>query len=180
MQLSSRQIALPELMVTVRPRATRVGRLADFPDRVERGTGGSLILRAEIERRSPMVISDLLGPHGFDQQRGANVFHRGLSNRRFWCARMVCLNGFPIMHVPRRASGAASAEAGEKLNLISPADVDGTEVYRGATTVPGEFGGTSARCGGIVVWTCEGWRGNVRNTIPARRARWSKVVSIRG
>jgi hypothetical protein len=157
-QLYDRPIELAEMVVTVRPRAVRVGRLADFRDRVERGIGGSFIHRDEIERRSPMLISDLLGSHGFDQQQGdsPSVFDRGLVSRRFACAPMVYLNGFPITHVAARASPEAIEEAGVKLNLINPADVEGIEIYRGAGTVPGEFGGTNARCGVIVVWTREG------------------------
>ena len=36
---------------------------------------------------------------------------------------------------------------------ISPREVAAVEVYKGAATLPGEFAGSDARCGAIVVWT---------------------------
>jgi hypothetical protein len=34
--------------------------------------------------------------------------------------------------------------------------IQGVEIYRGAAEVPGEFSGTDASCGVIVIWTKRG------------------------
>jgi len=38
-------------------------------------------------------------------------------------------------------------------NFVSPGEIVGMEVYRGASEVPAEFGGSVGRCGAIVIWT---------------------------
>lgn len=42
------------------------------------------------------------------------------------------------------------------IDEINLADIVGIEVYRGASEIPGEFGGSNARCGVIVLWTRRG------------------------
>lgn len=42
------------------------------------------------------------------------------------------------------------------IEEIHLADVAGIEVYRGASQIPGEFGGSDARCGVIALWTRRG------------------------
>ena len=44
-------------------------------------------------------------------------------------------------------------------------DVEGIEVYTGAADVPGEFAGTGAGCGVVVIWTIAG---PVKKTAPTR------------
>lgn len=41
-------------------------------------------------------------------------------------------------------------------NFVSPAEIVGMEVYRGASEVPAEFGGSVGRCGAVVIWTGSG------------------------
>ncbi|RMH14199.1 MAG: hypothetical protein D6701_11515, partial [Gemmatimonadetes bacterium] len=48
-----------------------------------------------------------------------------------------------------------SLERGD-LDLIRPEDIEAIEVYRGASEVPAEFGGSDAGCGAIVIWTRRG------------------------
>lgn len=38
-------------------------------------------------------------------------------------------------------------------NMVTPAEIAGVEVYRGASELPAEFGGSVGRCGAIVIWT---------------------------
>jgi hypothetical protein len=37
-------------------------------------------------------------------------------------------------------------------------DIEAVEIYRGAASVPGEFGGSDAACGAVIVWTRRGGR----------------------
>ncbi len=41
-------------------------------------------------------------------------------------------------------------------NFVTPSEVAGIEVYRGASELPAEFGGSVGRCGAIVIWTGPG------------------------
>ena len=43
-------------------------------------------------------------------------------------------------------------------NFVTPAEIAGIEVYRGASELPAEFGGAVGRCGAIVIWTGPGIR----------------------
>ena len=43
-------------------------------------------------------------------------------------------------------------------NFVTPSEVAGIEVYRGASELPAEFGGSVGRCGAIVIWTGPGMR----------------------
>ena len=40
--------------------------------------------------------------------------------------------------------------------LVPVRDIQAIEVYTGASDVPGEFAGTNAGCGVIVIWTTNG------------------------
>lgn len=42
---------------------------------------------------------------------------------------------------------------GDIMDLVRVSDLEGVEVYRRASEVPGEFGGSDARCGVVVLWT---------------------------
>lgn len=44
----------------------------------------------------------------------------------------------------------------EILNVTPPSHIEAIEVYRGASEMPAEFGGTDARCGVVVIWTRRG------------------------
>ena len=44
----------------------------------------------------------------------------------------------------------------EILNVTPPSHLEGLEVYRGASEMPAEFGGSDARCGVVVIWTRRG------------------------
>jgi hypothetical protein len=45
----------------------------------------------------------------------------------------------------------------ESLDVfVSPGEVAGLEVYRGAAEIPAEFGGSTGQCGAIVIWTGRG------------------------
>jgi hypothetical protein len=39
---------------------------------------------------------------------------------------------------------------------VAVRDIEGIEVYTGAADVPGEFAGTDAGCGVVVIWTRNG------------------------
>jgi hypothetical protein len=157
LRMNIQAVALPALEVVADRRAHPVARLEGFHLRARQGLGGGFIHREDIERRNPFVLSDMLPEHGIDVERSGRGVRVGLLNRRFSCAPLVYIDGalttplFVDAGHPRAIMGA-----GEAVNMIHPSDVEGVEIYRGPATVPGEFGGYTARCGVIAIWTRAG------------------------
>ena len=53
-----------------------------------------------------------------------------------------------------------NASSNESIdNFVHPSEIAGVEVYRSASEVPAEFGGSVGRCGAIVIWTGSGGGG---------------------
>jgi hypothetical protein len=118
------------------------GRMADFFRR-KRAGWGQFITRQDIERMTPLRITDLLwGAPGvwmtYDRWGQAVVFFRGQLSRGGRC--------FPAIYIDRhRLPGDLSLD-----EWVWPDAVEGIEIYRSAVTTPPEFSGG---CGAIVVWT---------------------------
>ena len=119
--------------------------LSDFFDRSERGFG-HFITRAQIEKRNPMNLSDMLrmvpGARLIPSRTG------GTSTLRF--ARAMAGRDCP----PQYWVDGVKTWA---LNIddIVPQDVEGIEIYSGASTVPPQFNtkeGTTI-CGVVLIWT---------------------------
>jgi hypothetical protein len=145
LRLSQRAVALEGITV----RAERSPIHADFHRRMRQALGGTFIGREELERYQNRTVADaivrlggaFLGGGG----RGLGGFvvlrrHEGPS-----CQPAVFIDGVQIRANPM-----------ELLFEMHPGSVEGIEVYQGAATVPGEFGGSSAQCGVIAVWTRRG------------------------
>jgi hypothetical protein len=144
-------IPLAPLEVTARPSTPRRNAaLSAFLQRAERGIGGVFIMPDEIERRSPRNITDLLATTA-----GLLVMQDVLMNQRTQCPPTVYLDGVRLNHLSESSDGAL-AEAFEAANLVPPTSLEGIEVYRGAATVPGEFGGSRAGCGVVPLWSKHG------------------------
>jgi hypothetical protein len=76
-------------------------------------------------------------------------------NRRYSCPPLVYIDGVLVTHTSfsGKGVGEAAGEAAAAIDMVHPLDVAGIEIYRGPAQTPGEFGGSNARCGVIVVWT---------------------------
>ena len=61
------------------------------------------------------------------------------------CYPKVIIDGFEVSH--------GSGEPARLDELISPVNIRGIEVYRGAAETPLQFGGASSPCGVILIWT---------------------------
>lgn len=156
LRMGPQPIALPEIEVVARARPPRVGRIAGFYERAERGFG-TFLTRDDIERRGAVRLAHMLAEHGMEvTQVGGSAFSVGIVNRRTSCAPMVYIDGIRITRVQRRGEARAIFEAGEAVGLVDLLDVEGVEIHRGSSTVPGEFGGSTAHCGVILIWTRSG------------------------
>ena len=121
--------------------------LQGFYDRKGRDMGGRFLTRDDVEQSTPARTSDLLQRMGGFQVTGSNIV-----NRRLGCVPSIYLDGMRIFD-QSRSSDSGSTEAFRAVNLTSPSDVEGIEVYMGPSTVPGQFLGPTSGCGVILIWT---------------------------
>jgi hypothetical protein len=129
--------------LTVEAERRSAGRRFDeFRQRMARGVG-SFITKEDIERRNPSNLMDMLrtlrGVHA--ECQGSNCIVR-FSGQPTSCEPKYVLDNLP-----------SDSWIVESLN---PRDIEGVEVYRGASEMPAEYGGSDAACGAIVVWTKSG------------------------
>ncbi len=163
-ELSADPIELAPIVVT----AVREKRLElqGFYDRRELGEAigaGVFLTRDDIEDAGAIRVTHYLGRIPGVRTEctgGANNnctirMTRGapsLSRRAEYGCRNanVYLDGVRVI---RDGGGGESID-----NFVTPAEIAGIEVYRGASELPAEFGGAVGRCGAIVIWTGPGIR----------------------
>lgn len=126
-------VRLPDLEVAETPNLP-----ADFLRRSREG-GGRYFHRAEIERRDPRTVGDLL---------------RGVAGMRVDCRGPVCRAVFARSSrncQPAYYMDGIPVDA-SVVWLQPPRDLDGVEVYSGPAEMPPELN-RSASCGAVVLWT---------------------------
>jgi len=151
----------PILVEATGPRAPRgVGREA-FEERRRLGFG-RFIDSTELRRLEFLHLPDVLRRHTsiYIENIGSFGGGKALSGRsrnqsgRYDCYMQVYLDGVQIFRGGR--AGADVALRGDAPNLkelIGVSGVEGIEVYHSAAETPAEFGGATAACGTIVLWT---------------------------
>jgi hypothetical protein len=136
---------LPEEVVHAASDPTR-GKMGPFNRRKSRGVG-SFITRAEIEKRQPASISELLRtlpgvnisqrmagePQPVHMQRSVN------SSMQSTCVVQIYVDGQPYPN--------------GNLDDFEPLTLEGVEVYRSASEIPADFRTKDATCGLISLWT---------------------------
>jgi len=137
---------LPQVMeavnVSVAERHRRQ-RIEDFYWRRARGIG-TYFTREEIQSRRASVPSDVLrtakGIRFVQTRSGTGIRFSSATNMRTPCAPMIWIDG-------QRAPGM-------EVDEIPLNDIEGIELYNGASTTPAEFWQANAvQCGTVVVWT---------------------------
>jgi hypothetical protein len=131
--------------MTVEEATRRRQLLSDFYDRMSRGFG-HFITREQIEKRNPMNLSDMMR-----MVPGAKLVPLAGTNQsalRFTraqighdCPPQYWVDGVKAFNL--------------NIDDIVPSDVEGIEIYPGASTVPPQFNtrdGTTI-CGVIIIWT---------------------------
>ncbi|WP_310571695.1 TonB-dependent receptor plug domain-containing protein [Gemmatimonas sp.] len=139
------QIAQNIAAVKVVGRRDLTGPMAGFYKRLQAG-GGRYFTQAEIEKRQPNRMSDLLR-----SVPGIRIEPRGFENkvriRGSRCSPLVWIDG----------QGLFAAEF--DLDAVDPRSFEGIEVYSGPASVPIEFQGNqrmSSACGTIILWSRRG------------------------
>ena len=141
-ELANLGIMLDTVRVTARLYTSR--KLAEFERRMRSGLG-HYILEADIERRRPMFLTDLLRmvpgvsvmPSRFG---GEDVLMRADITGR--CRPEVFIDGARMFNDPSFPLNS----------IVATQDIRAVEVYSRSLTVPPEFGSMS-QCGAIVIWT---------------------------
>jgi hypothetical protein len=114
------------------------GRLDEFYEHKRQSRLGYFFERAEIERRRPVHVSELLRSLGAVHVAPAGTI--GNTVRVRGCRPMVWLNG---LRMP-------DAEVDE---VAQPSDVDAVEVYVSMTGMPARLVDLVGKCGAVVIWT---------------------------
>lgn len=143
------------LQIPLRPAAQRLarvvvnatrdrytGRLAGYYQRLERGTQGQFITRADLDREKPPQLTDMLQRQpGVHLSRGRPGPAR-LQMRGRECVPLVWLDG-------------VSLSGGDvDLDAFAPTTIEGIELYLGAS-VPSRYTGVrgQSECGVILLWS---------------------------
>ena len=136
--------------------ATRVRRLEikGFYERKYWGemvSGGTFYTAADIERRRPVLISHMISDEsgikltcGMRRSKCRLVNTRrsvGFANED--CVMSIYLDGSWINRNPRDTID----------DFVIPVEIAGLEIYKGAASLPAEFGGYASGCGVVVIWT---------------------------
>jgi carboxypeptidase family protein/TonB-dependent receptor-like protein len=120
------------------------GRLGGFRERAQRRAFGHFISREDIERRHPLLVSDVLRTVPGIEVLPSPTGFGNIIRTTEGCVPNVFLDG---VYFPLR---------GESIdNLISPWELEGVEVYPHITGAPVEFQRVGSSCGSIVLWTRE-------------------------
>jgi len=122
------------------------GKMGPFNRRMARGVG-SFVTRAEIEKRQPASISELLRylpgvsisqrmagePQPVHMQRSVN------SSMQSSCVVQIYVDGQPYRN--------------GNIDDFAPLTLEGVEVYKSASEIPADFRTRDATCGLIALWT---------------------------
>ena len=175
--LEQRAAALGAVEITERTIAPGSGGLAGFELRRLRGMG-KFITRADIEQRAPLVFLDLVGGvpgvRIIAVSQGRHIVKMGRATPMLRGASrpveanevlgdeagIIAENDCPVIFyldgVRLNNSSDRSLERVEAIYRLPVELIEAVEVYRGASELPAEFGGSDARCGVVVVWTRRG------------------------
>lgn len=161
-ELSADPIELEPLVVTVlRERRLETQGFYERKEIAEKVGNGIFLTREDIRRANPVRVSHLLG-----QLPGIQLECSGMG----YACRIKMTGGNPSLG-SRAESGCINSNvyvdgvrvlrdnqaSPEPLdNFVIPSEVAAIEVYRGPSEIPAEFGGSTGRCGAIVIWTGNG------------------------
>jgi len=137
------------------------GRLADFYRRRDAGQGHH-ITRAEIDKRNPFRLTDLLRTiPGVDVAPDA-LGSKTVRMRGARCAPLVWLDGYPM------STGYLDPD------FFSPRSIEAMEIYSGVATTPQSLlgAGRLGSCGVIVIWSRT-------DDVPVRRGRGEAEAEAR-
>ena len=142
-RIAADAIPLDPLVVIAQAKVRYLDRVG-FYDRQRTGFG-YFLTRKDIRMRYSQRMTDLLrsipGVRVVGRPPSQDVVMRG-SN----CLPQIVVDGV----IARRGGDRALMYIDD---FVIPMDIEGLEVYRGASELPAEFGGKTSGCGVIAIWT---------------------------
>ena len=154
LMLRPQSVELDQIDVTASAAAVP-SRLEGFERRRRGRSGGQFITREQIERRQSSRTTDFLrGVPGIQMVDSMGVTI-AISSRGAK-TNLLSRNRPVEACVVRVGVDGTIKDPMFGINLITPADIHGIEVYAGAATIPPEFNssaGRNAQCGLIMIWT---------------------------
>lgn len=138
-------------------RVTGLGRLDGFDQRRVNSIGGRFVTGDEIEKQNPLTVSEILRRVPGVMLRDSAGVIIAISGRGLKIVRVGEGRNSQLVPVPctmRIGVDGTLRENGFDMNLLSPKDIYGVEVYTPAT-VPPQYNGQKADsfCGLIMIWT---------------------------
>lgn len=134
-------VALPEVVVEGADKPA--AKMGEFLRHKNAGHGGYFITRAEIEKKQPRVMSDMLRRvPGLRVDCGFGT----CQVQTFEEARRI-MGGCPIQYFLDGAPFSGD------IDELTPDQIEGVEIYRGSSTIPPEFNSGTSMCGVIAVWS---------------------------
>lgn len=177
-ELAADAIAVEGITVTAVPRRV-FGDMVSMHQRMALG-GGTFVMKAELDRRGGNLSQILQGKAGVrivpspdraggyyavlrgqqdlevtvgpEQQAGGNLFNTQINVARVNCYPAIWVDGQPASTPKVGGVGHNPVDLTRFLSY----DIEAVEVYKGAASVPGEFGAGTAACGAIVIWSRRG------------------------
>ncbi|MGH7476488.1 MAG: TonB-dependent receptor [Longimicrobiales bacterium] len=157
LRLDPEALLLAPLEVVARASVHPSPMLDGFRHRLTNGMG-YYITRADIERRNPMYVTDMLQMVPGVRLEGGGPGHRRVVQMARSlgrnCRTQIFVDGFLVNRRIAQTGGPSNPFVLD--DIVSPASVEGIEVYHGLSTVPAEFLNPDAHCGVIAVWTRRG------------------------
>jgi hypothetical protein len=114
--------------------------------------------REQIAARGATDAAHLLNGSGYTVIGGGRG-RRSLVGGRTNCPPEIYLDGTRLTAYERVSPQFPEHKhriAMDALDMIDTLSLEGVEVYQGAASIPGEFGGSTGQCGVILFWTRRG------------------------
>lgn len=138
-RLVTEPVELEPITVTVRPRWW-YGDMVDLQHRMNLGFG-HFLTREDFEARAQMPLGwAMSGVPGVNVRRSGSG--TTISFRRAPC-------GTPVVYL----DGVKFQLGARGLDEFNTSEIEAVELYAGAAQIPGQFGGSDAQCGVVVIWT---------------------------
>lgn len=158
LRLDRSSVLLAPIAIVARSRRQPSAVLESFRSRLRTGMG-HYITRADIERRHPPAVTDLLAtvPGVRLESSGTGLrrtvyLTRAIQGPRD-CPAQIFIDGFLL----QRGNPFTNVDPGFTIDdVVSPDAIEGIEIYRGLSTVPAEFLTPNAHCGVVAIWTRRG------------------------
>ena len=133
---------------------------------------GAVLIGETLERKlkSATRTTDILQDQQVTTYENGSILYLDRSR----CAPHVYIDGVRVTHITRgqglelkrdtEGEEGPEREAARAVNMVEPSAIVAIEVYQGPAETPGEFLGSDAECGVILIWTRRG--DNVRGRDP--------------